>query len=343
MKKITIYKILFSLLFSCLPIYGQHNPCYDELYLDLKAGGINSMTTREYHYFTRKDEECSEYNTFDKKYHDQLNLMQDEILKIAEKLGELDEDINLENIYGLGRLKATDPELRSLAIMQSKDNDIRNEFNTLMEKLIVLKKDLQEEMHKDKGPADLVVNSLTVIDSADGGYIKTISKDGKNTVMIGNHPSGSGSVITYNKEGSPSVRIGSNGGEGGYMNIRKNSGKNAVYVGTDKSGNNVIIGSNSKGEPAFIAGGNDQDQGYIKTVNSNGKNTTLIGSKKDGAGYLTTFGSSGKRTSFISSDRSGTGMMGLYDKNQKLQWSQKGTKPVDESSDDDSSDPKNNK
>ena len=69
----------------------------------------------------------------------------------------------------------------------------------------------------------------------------------------------------------------------------------------------------------------------------------LFGSKKDGAGYLTTFGSSGKRTSFISSDRSGTGMMGLYDKNQKLQWSQKGTKPVDESSDDDSSDPKNNK
>jgi hypothetical protein len=181
------------------------------------------MTTREYHYFTRKDDECSEYNTFDKKYHDQLNLMQDEILKIAEKLGELDEDINLENIYGLGRLKATDPELRSLAIMQSKDNDIRNEFNTLMEKLIVLKKDLQEEMHKDKGPADLVVNSLTVIDSADGGYIKTISKDGYNTVMIGNHPSGSGSVITYNKEGSPSVRIGSNGGEGGYMNIRTNS------------------------------------------------------------------------------------------------------------------------
>jgi len=266
--------------------------------------------------------------------------MQDEILKIAEKLGELDEDINLENIYGLGRLKATDPELRSLAIMQSKDNDIRNEFNTLMEKLIVLKKDLQEEMHKDKGPTDLVVNSLTVVDSADGGYIKTISKEGKNTVMIGNHPSGSGSVITYNKEGSPSVRIGSNGGEGGYMNIRKNSGKNAVYVGTDKNGNNVIIGSNSKGEPAFITGVNDQDQGYIKTVNSNGKNTTLIGAKKDGAGYLSTFGNSGKRTSFISSDRSGTGMIGLYDKNQKLQWSQKGTKPVAEPSEDESSDPK---
>ena len=319
-------KIILFILFYFLPVYGQHNPCYDELYLDLKAGGINSMTTREYHYFTRKDEECSEYNTFDKKYHDQLNSMQDEILIIAEKLGELDEDINLEDIYGLGRLKATDPELRSIAIMQSKDNDIRNEFNTLMEKLIVLKKELQHEMQKDIGPTDLVVNSLTVVDSADGGYIKTISKDGKNTVMIGNHPSGSGSVITYNREGSPSVRIGSNNKDSGYMNIRKNTGKNAVFVGSDDNGNNVIISNNAKGKPAFIAGANDEDNGYVKTINTNGKNATLIGSKKDGTGYVTTFSNSGDRAAYISSDGSGNGIIGLYDKNQKLQWSQKGVK-----------------
>ena len=319
-------KIILFILFYFLPVYGQHNPCYDELYLDLKAGGINSMTTREYHYFTRKDEECSEYNTFDKKYHDQLNSMQDEILKIAEKLGELDEDINLEDIYGLGRLKATDPELRSIAIMQSKDNDIRNEFNTLMEKLIVLKKELQHEMQKDIGPTDLVVNSLTVIDSEDGGYIKTISKDGKNTVMIGNHPSGSGSVITYNREGSPSVRIGSNNKDSGYMNIRKNTGKNAVFVGSDDNGNNVIISNNAKGKPAFIAGVNDEDNGYVKTINTNGKNATLIGSKKDGTGDVTTFSNSGDRAAYISSDGSGNGIIGLYDKNQKLQWSQKGVK-----------------
>ena len=319
-------KILFLALVYFIPVNAQNNPCYDDLYLSLKANGLNAMTTREYHYFTRKDEECSEYSTFDKKYHDQLKSMQDEILKIAEKLGELDEDINLENIYGLGRLKATDPELRSLAIMQSKDNDIRNEFNTLMEKLIVLKKELQDEMQKDVGPTDLVVNSLTVVDSADGGYIKTISKDGKNTVMIGNHPSGSGSVITYNREGSPSVRIGSNNKDGGYMNIRKNTGKNAVFVGSDENGNNVIISNNAKGKPAFIAGVNDEDNGYVKTINTNGKNATLTGSKKDGTGYVTTFSNSGHRAAYISSDRSGNGIIGLYDKNQKLQWSQKGVK-----------------
>ena len=176
MNKIAKYQTILFMSIFMFPVYGQHNPCYDDLFLDLKAKGINSMSTREYHYFTRKDEECSEYNTFDKKYHDQLNSMQEEIIKIAEKLGELDQDIDLENIYGLGRLKATDPELRSLAIMQSKDNDIRNEFNSLLEKLIVVKKELQAEMKEDDGPADLIVNSLTVVDSLNGGYIKTISK-----------------------------------------------------------------------------------------------------------------------------------------------------------------------
>ena len=51
-------------------LQGQFNPCYDDLYLSMKAKGLNALTSREYHYFTRKDEECSEYNTFDKKYHD---------------------------------------------------------------------------------------------------------------------------------------------------------------------------------------------------------------------------------------------------------------------------------
>jgi len=321
-------KILFLALVYFIPVNAQKNPCYDDLYLSLIANGLNAMTTREYHYFTRKDEECSEYNTFDKKYYDQLNEMQSEIYRIAEKIGELDEDINLENIYGLGRLKATDPELRSLAIMQSKDDDIRNEFNTLLEKLIVLKKEIKEEKKEDVGPTDLVVNSLTVIDSSNGGYIRTISKDGKNTVMIGNHPSGSGSVITYNREGAPSVRIGSDGKSDGYMNVKRKSGKNALFVGVGDDGNNVIVTSNSKGNPSIVAGVNDDDNGYLKTINNQNNSSIIISSKKDGSGYLSTFSNSGKRSSFISSDRNGNGMMGLYDKDQKLQYSQKGIKPV---------------
>ena len=58
--------LLLALIYFC-PISAQFNPCYDDLYLSLKAKGLNALSTREYHYFTRKDEECSEYNIFDKK------------------------------------------------------------------------------------------------------------------------------------------------------------------------------------------------------------------------------------------------------------------------------------
>ena len=88
----------------------------------------------------------------------------------------------------------------------------------------------------------------------------------------------------------------------------------------------MIVNSNSNGDPSVIAGTNSDDNGYIKTINSQNKNTTVIGSKKDGTGYLTTFSNSGNRTSFISSDRKGNGMIGLYDKDQKLQYTQKGEK-----------------
>ena len=54
-----MFKIcLVSLIYLSL-LQGQFNPCYDDLYLSMKAKGLNALTSREYHYFTRKDEECS--------------------------------------------------------------------------------------------------------------------------------------------------------------------------------------------------------------------------------------------------------------------------------------------
>ena len=45
--------LLLALIYIC-PINAQFNPCYDDLYLSLKAKGLNALSTREYHYFTRK-------------------------------------------------------------------------------------------------------------------------------------------------------------------------------------------------------------------------------------------------------------------------------------------------
>lgn len=305
-------------------VKAQYNPCYDEIYLDLKAQGITTMTTREYHYFSRKDEECAEYNTFDKQYRDQLDMMQEKLFKLAEKVDRMGEDIDLGDVYGMGRLNATDPELRSLSIIRARDDDIQREFNSVMDQLIFLRTELQNgTKENDEGPADLVVNSLTVVDSADGGYIKTINKEGRSMVLIGRHPSGSGSVVTYNAKGSPAVKIGSNGHEGGYVETRGNTGKKGTLIGTDNVGINTVSAYNSQGETIFIAGANGNDHGYIKSLNSNGNIVTILGSKKDGSGYISTYEKSGKRTSLVSADRNGDGMLGLYDRNQKLQWSQK--------------------
>ena len=321
-----VKQILPFLLLATGGVKAQYNPCYDEIYLELRAQGITTMTTREYHYFSRKDEECAEYNTFDKQYRDQLDIMQEKLFKLVEKVDLLGKDIDLGTVYGMGRLKATDPELRSLSIILARDDDIQREFNTLSEKLILMRNEIQNEIKEnDEGPADLVVNSLTVVDSANGGYIQTVNKEGRSMVLIGRHPSGSGSVVTYNAKGSPAVRVGSNGHDGGYVETRGNTGKKGVFIGTDNVGINTVSVYNSKGETVFIAGANGNDHGYIKSLNSSGNNAAILGSKKDGSGYIATYGKSGRRTSLISSDRNGDGMLGLYDREQKQQWSQKAT------------------
>ena len=328
-KSRLIMQVISSLvLFSTTEVEAQYNPCYDEMYLDLKAQGITNMTSREYHYFSRKDEECAEYNTFDKQYRDQLDIMHENLFKLAEKVELMGKDIDLDNVYGMGRLNATDPELRSLSIIRSRDDDIQREFNTLSEKLIIMRKEIQSELEEtDQGLADLVVNSITVVDSVNGGYIKTVNKDGRNMVLIGKHPSGSGSLVTYNIKGRPAVRVGSNGQEGGYVETKGNTGKRAAFIGTEKGGSNVVSAYNPKGETVFVSGSNGNDHGYIKTLSSNGNNATMLGAKNDGSGYISTYGSSGKRTSLITADRSGDGMLNLYDRNQKLQWDKK-AKPV---------------
>ena len=324
--------ISLLVVLSMAGVEAQYNPCYDEIYLDLKAQGITNMTSREYHYFSRKDEECSEYNTFDKQYRDQLDIMQDNLFKLAEKVELMGKDIDLDNVYGMGRLNATDPELRSLSIIRSRDDDIQREFNTLSEKLILMRKEIQSELEeRGQGLADLVVNSITVIDSVDGGYIKTVNKEGRSMVLIGKHPSGSGSLVTYNIKGRPAVRVGSNGEVGGYVEAKGNTGKRAAFIGTEKGGSNMVSAHNPNGETVFISGSNGNDHGYIKTLSSGGNNATILGAKKDGSGYISTYGSSGKRTSLISADGSVDGVLSLYDRDQKLQWNQK-AKPVPKTS-----------
>ncbi len=59
-----ISTIILATIISCSLSYGQNisdeeNPCNDSRYLKLKEIDLDEMSDREYQYFLKKDESCS--------------------------------------------------------------------------------------------------------------------------------------------------------------------------------------------------------------------------------------------------------------------------------------------
>ena len=52
---------------------------------------------------------------------------------------------------------------------------------------------------QNKNLGDIVVNSITVLDDGNGGFIKTSNADGKQTVYLGTATLGFGFIKTFNK------------------------------------------------------------------------------------------------------------------------------------------------
>ena len=52
---------------------------------------------------------------------------------------------------------------------------------------------------QNKNLGDIVVNSITVLDNGNGGFIKTFNPDGKQTVYLGTATLGFGFIKTFNK------------------------------------------------------------------------------------------------------------------------------------------------
>ena len=315
-------KILITLVIITTNLSGQYNPCYDDLYINLKSKNINSLSSREYHYFSRKDEECSDYNRFDKRYLDQIDIMERNLFNMSEKLNQLSSDIDLSSVYGMGRMTASDPELRSLAIIQSRDDDIQREFNIVMDKLSLLRKEVKNSNNNiiNQKPADLIVNSLTVIDSLNGGFIKTVDKQGKNTVMIGELPSGNGAIITYNKKGRPAVKISADINNAGLIETKSDIGLTSNFIGSD-SNNNIIKTMNNEGNIIVTVGSNDKGNGEIKVLNLNEKNAALIGVDSKNSGLITVIGNNGNRIAEIVEDDNYSGSINIFGikKSEKLE------------------------
>ena len=63
---------------------------------------------------------------------------------------------------------------------------------------------------QNKNLGDIVVNSITVLDNGNGGFIKTFNPDGKQTVYLGTATLGFGFIKTFNKHGVFVGYFGSN-------------------------------------------------------------------------------------------------------------------------------------
>ena len=61
-----------------------------------------------------------------------------------------------------------------------------------------------------KNLGDIVVNSITVLDDGNGGFITSYNKDQKRTLYLGTGAERNGYVQTFNKYEQPTAYLGSN-------------------------------------------------------------------------------------------------------------------------------------
>jgi len=77
-------KLLLILL--CLPMIGfgqDKSPCLDERYIELKKKDLDSMSDREYQYFSKKEDQCNQYMLSNKGLSDNLVLGADKNINVT--------------------------------------------------------------------------------------------------------------------------------------------------------------------------------------------------------------------------------------------------------------------
>jgi len=78
---------------------------------------------------------------------------------------------------------------------------------------------------QNKNLGDITVNSITVKDDGNGGFIKTLNADGKQTAYLGTATDGNGFLQTYNADGKETAYLGTAEGGGGALLIHNMDGE----------------------------------------------------------------------------------------------------------------------
>jgi len=326
-------RIKYIFLAGCMisSISAQNNPCFDELYLDLKRKGLANMDDREYDYFTRKDIECGFRNEISPKVLNDLKNLQasfDAIQSQVDAMGE--SKVDMEAIYGLGRMKSSDPELDIITLSRYHDTILKQDIDHVLDRVLAIRGEF-DELTKDKKSFsdDLIVNSITVKDNNNGGYIKTVDREGHTTAFLGTVPEKGGRLVIYNNDGQGVLSASAPKGDGILMTLDGN-GKKSVRLGTNSKGKSelqVFGNLGKKNSPAIAMNLDENGNGRVLTASVSGRPTSFIGSDKGGKGVIATYHSSGSRSSIITSTEKGEGAIGLFDREKTMSWREVAKKP----------------
>ncbi len=302
--------------------FGQYSPCYDEIYLNLKQKRLSAMSDREYDYFTRKDIECSSRHKVDRKIYNDMASLESTLGKIQDQVNTISE-IDMSSYYGMGRLNSGDPELDLLQISQNSDTRLKENIDLIEGKVSAIRVEFAKlEKRGFTLPSNLVVNSITVKDSSDGGFVKTIDKKGNITSYLGVIDTKGGKLEIYNESGNQSIALSSENGDG-YIKTLDKLGNKSIRMGTDSIGSSqLVIYSNTgkKNDPVVALQLDDNGNGEASTSMVTGRPSTTFGANDKGKGQISTYHSNGSKTTLLTSTDFGDGAISLFDRDQIRQW-----------------------
>ena len=94
---------------------------------------------------------------------------------------------------------------------------------------------------QNKNLGDITVNSITVLDDGNGGFITTYNADGKETVFLGTGEGGVGFLQTYNADGIKTSYLGTAVEGSGKLQTYNKHEVLVGYFGSNTDGDGIAV------------------------------------------------------------------------------------------------------
>ena len=108
---------------------------------------------------------------------------------------------------------------------------------------------------QNKNLGDITVNSITVLDDGNGGFITTYNTDGIQTAYLGTAVGGGGHLSTSNDDGKKTAYLGTGEGGAGYLSTYNEHEVMTGYFGTGKENDGLAVLFDRYGDEGWSAFG----------------------------------------------------------------------------------------